>query len=110
MPLDDVDAPLVTFRLPVGDGHELHVETVGVPECIPCVVLHGGPGSGCQPSHRLLFDPARHYAVLFDQRGAGRSTPHGSREANTTQHLIADMEAIRVRLGIEKWLVVGGSW
>ncbi|MBN9317481.1 MAG: prolyl aminopeptidase [Devosia sp.] len=110
MPLDDTNTSLVTFRLPVGDGHELYVETVGRPTGIPVVFLHGGPGSGCQPSHRQLFDPERHYAVLFDQRGAGRSTPHGSRHANTTQHLIADMEAIRTRLGIDKWLVVGGSW
>jgi proline iminopeptidase len=99
-----------TFRLPVTDGHELYVETIGRPGLAPAVYLHGGPGSGCQPVHRALFDPNRHYAVLFDQRGAGRSTPHGSREANTTPHLIADMEAIRTRLGIEKWLVVGGSW
>jgi proline iminopeptidase len=98
------------FRLPVTDGHELHVETLGHPGLFPAVYLHGGPGSGCQPVHRAVFDPGRHYAVLFDQRGAGRSTPHGSREANTTEHLIADMEAIRTRLGIEKWLVVGGSW
>jgi len=99
-----------TFRLPVTDGHELHVETLGAPGNVPAVYLHGGPGSGCQPVHRALFDPSRHYAVLFDQRGAGRSTPHGSREANTTAHLIADMEAIRTRLGIDRWLVVGGSW
>lgn len=103
-------SPTPTFRLPVGDGHELHIETAGAPGGVPAVYLHGGPGSGCQPVHRALFDPHRHYAVLFDQRGAGRSTPHGSREANTTQHLIADMEAIRERLGIDKWLVVGGSW
>lgn len=108
--MDGETISLSTFRLPVGDGHELHVETVGRPDGIPAVYLHGGPGSGCQPSHRDLFDPMRHYAVLFDQRGAGRSTPHGRREANTTQHLIADMEAIRIRLGLESWLVVGGSW
>jgi proline iminopeptidase len=110
MPLDDPHSSLTTFRLPVGDGHELHVETVGRPGGVPAVYLHGGPGSGCQPSHRQLFDPERHFAVLFDQRGAGRSTPHGGREANTTAHLIADMEAIRQTLGIEQWLVVGGSW
>lgn len=99
-----------SFRLPVGDGHELYVETVGKPGGVPAVYLHGGPGSGCQPFLRNLFDPNRHYAVLFDQRGAGRSTPAGSRDANTTAHLIADIEAIRIRLGIDKWLVVGGSW
>jgi proline iminopeptidase len=99
-----------SFRLPVSDGHELHIETLGHPGLVPAVYLHGGPGSGCQPMHRALFDPDRHYAVLFDQRGAGRSTPHGGRAANTTPHLVADMEAIRTPLGIEKWLVVGGSW
>jgi proline iminopeptidase len=97
-------------RLAVGDGHELYVETIGAPGGVPAVYLHGGPGGGCQPSHRQLFDPARHYAVLFDQRGAGRSTPQGARVANTTQHLIADMELIRETLDIERWLVVGGSW
>jgi proline iminopeptidase len=107
---DGSAANLTTFRLPVGDGHDLYVETVGNPTGIPAIYLHGGPGSGCQPGHRQLFDPARHYAVLFDQRGAGRSTPAGSRVANTTAHLVADMEAIRTRLGIERWLVVGGSW
>ncbi len=101
---------LTTMRLAVGDGHELYVETIGRRDGAPAVYLHGGPGSGCQPSHRDLFDRSRHYAVLFDQRGAGRSTPHGSRLANTTQHLIADMELIRETLGIARWLVVGGSW
>jgi proline iminopeptidase len=106
----DPSAPLSTMMLPVGDGHSLYVETVGNPEGIPAVFLHGGPGSGCQPSHRTLFDLSRFRAVLFDQRGAGRSTPARSRHANTTQHQIADMEAIRESLGIERWLVVGGSW
>jgi proline iminopeptidase len=96
--------------LPVGNGHSLYVETVGHPDGIPAVFLHGGPGSGCQPFHRTLFDPTRFHAVLFDQRGAGRSTPLGDRSANTTQLQIADMEAIRERLGFERWLVVGGSW
>jgi len=100
-----------TFRLPVGDdGHELHVETVGRPGGVPAVYLHGGPGAGSLPIHRNLFDANRHYAVLFDQRGAGRSTPAGARHANTTPHLIADMETLREHLGIEQWLVVGGSW
>ncbi len=94
----------------VGDGHTLYVEQVGNPGGTPVVFLHGGPGSGCQPMHRQLFDPHRFRAVLFDQRGAGRSTPKYGREANTTQHLIADIERIRTLLGIERWLVVGGSW
>ena len=103
-------APLSMRHLAVGEGHELYVETVGRADGIPAVYLHGGPGSGCQPDHRRLFDPLRFHAVLFDQRGAGRSRPKGSREANTLPHLIADMEVIRETLGIERWLVVGGSW
>lgn len=106
----DPHAPLTTQMLPVGEGHTLYVETVGNPDGVPALFLHGGPGSGCQPSHRKLFDPARFHAVLFDQRGAGRSTPHGERSANTTDRLIADIETIRTTLGIERWLVVGGSW
>mgnify|MGYP001026641701 FL=1 len=102
--------PLTTQYLPVGDGHEIYVETAGRADGIPAVYLHGGPGSGCQPDHRRLFDPARFHAVLFDQRGAGRSRPKGLRTANTLPHLIADMETIRENLGFERWLVVGGSW
>lgn len=103
-------APLTTRHLAVGDGHELYVETVGCVDGVPAVYLHGGPGSGCQPDHRRLFDPLRFHAVLFDQRGAGRSVPKGSRAANTLSHLIADMEAIRESFGFARWLVVGGSW
>lgn len=103
-------APLTSQMLDVGDGHLVYVETSGNPEGIPAVYLHGGPGSGCQPDHRRLFDAQRFHAILFDQRGAGRSRPKGGREANTLQHLIADMEKIRITLGIERWLVVGGSW
>ena len=106
----DPFAPLTTTMLSVGGGHRLHVETIGDPDRPAAVFLHGGPGSGCQPSHRRLFDPARFHAVLFDQRGAGRSTPARSRHANTTAHQLADMEAIRAALGIDRWLVVGGSW
>lgn len=102
--------PHAVRHLPVGDGHDIYVETVGRADGIPAIYLHGGPGSGCQPDHRRLFDPARFYAVLFDQRGAGRSRPKGSREANTLAHLIADMEVIRESLGFDRWLVVGGSW
>lgn len=107
---NDPYAPLTEQMLPVGDGHELYVETIGNPEGVPAVYLHGGPGSGCQPDHRKLFDPAHCRAVLFDQRGCGRSRPRGSRDANTLPHLIADMETIRAALGIERWLVSGGSW
>ncbi|CDP50031.1 Proline iminopeptidase [Devosia sp. DBB001] len=106
----DPFAPLTSMMLPVGDGHEVYVETVGRADGIPAVYLHGGPGSGCQPGHRRLFDPTQFRAVLFDQRGAGRSIPRRCRQANTTQHLIADMELIRETLGIDSWLVVGGSW
>ncbi|KFC67680.1 Proline iminopeptidase [Devosia sp. LC5] len=106
----DPFAPLTSQMLDVGDGHSLYVETVGRADGIPAVYLHGGPGSGCQPSHRRLFNPARFRALLFDQRGAGRSRPARSREHNTIQHLIADMELARTALGIERWLVVGGSW
>lgn len=103
-------APLTVQHLAVGEGHELYVETVGRADGIPAVYLHGGPGSGCQPDHRRLFDPLRFHAVLFDQRGAGRSRPKGSRKDNTLAHLIADMEIVRETLGFERWLVVGGSW
>ncbi|MEA2884759.1 MAG: proline iminopeptidase [Bradyrhizobium sp.] len=106
----DPFAPLTTQLLPVGDGHEIYVETVGRADGIAAVYLHGGPGSGCQPDHRRLFDPERFHAVLFDQRGAGRSRPKGGREANTLPHLIADMERIRSHLGIARWMLVGGSW
>jgi proline iminopeptidase len=106
----DPFAPLTSEQLAVGDGHELYVESVGRAGGIPAVYLHGGPGSGCQPDHRRLFDPERFHAVLFDQRGAGRSPPKGSREDNTLPHLIADMEIIREKFGFERWLVAGGSW
>lgn len=103
-------APRTARHLPVGDGHELYVESVGRTDGIPAVYLHGGPGGGCQPEHRKLFDPERCHAVLFDQRGSGRSRPRGAREANTLEHLIADLELIRADFGFERWLVVGGSW
>jgi proline iminopeptidase len=106
----DPFAPLTSQWLPVGDGHEIYVETVGRTHGIPAVYLHGGPGSGCQPDHRRLFDPERFQAVLFDQRGAGRSRPKGRREDNTLTHLIADMEIIREKFGFARWMIVGGSW
>jgi len=86
------------------------VEESGSVEGIPVVFLHGGPGSGCEPYHRQFFNPEQYRIILFDQRGAGRSTPHAELENNTTQDLVADMEAIREHLGIKKWLVFGGSW
>src|SRR5450631_4583309 len=106
----DPFAPLTSQLLPVGDAHEIYVETVGRADGIAAVYLHGGPGSGCQPDHRRLFDPERFHAILFDQRGAGRSRPKGGREQNTLAHLIADMETIREKFAIERWMIVGGSW
>jgi proline iminopeptidase len=106
----DPFAPLTSELLQVGDSHEIYVETVGRADGIPAVYLHGGPGSGCQPDHRRLFDPERFHAVLFDQRGAGRSRPKGRREHNTLPDLIADIETIREKFGFERWMVVGGSW
>ena len=106
----DPFAPLTSQLLPVGNGHEIYVESVGRVDGMPAVYLHGGPGSGCQPDHRRLFDPERFHAVLFDQRGAGRSRPKGGREDNTLPHLIGDMELIREKFGFERWMVVGGSW
>jgi proline iminopeptidase len=106
----DPFAPLTSQLLPVGDGHEIYVETVGRTDGIAAVYLHGGPGSGCQPDHRRLFDPERFHSILFDQRGAGRSRPKGRREDNTLPHLIADMERIREQFGLTRWMIVGGSW
>ncbi|MGA2288263.1 alpha/beta fold hydrolase [Bradyrhizobium sp.] len=106
----DPFAPLTAELLPVGNGHEIYVESVGRTGGIPAVYLHGGPGSGCQADQRRLFDPERFHTVLFDQRGAGRSLPKGQREHNTLPHLIADMEAIRKKFAFERWIVVGGSW
>ncbi len=102
--------PFDARMLDVGDGHWLYVEEVGAKDGIPALFLHGGPGSGAQHAHRSLFDPKRHHAFLFDQRGAGRSHPYLSVAANTTDHLVADIEAIRAHFGIDTWLVVGGSW
>ncbi|SFR18955.1 prolyl aminopeptidase [Poseidonocella sedimentorum] len=96
--------------LDVGDGHSLYVEQCGNPEGIAVVVLHGGPGGGCSPTMRRYFDPSIYRVVLFDQRGCGRSRPHAEVEANTTWHLVADIERIREALGIEAWVVFGGSW
>jgi proline iminopeptidase len=106
----DPFAPLTSELLPVGGSHEIYVESVGRSDGIPAVYLHGGPGSGCQPDHRRLFDPERFHAVLFDQRGSGRSRPKGRREDNTLPHLIADMESIREKFALERWMIVGGSW
>jgi proline iminopeptidase len=102
--------PYAVHRLAVDDRHALYVEECGTTKGIPALFLHGGPGAGCEPYHRRFFDPARYRVVLFDQRGAGRSVPHADLTDNTTWHLVADIERIRERLGIERWLVFGGSW
>lgn len=96
--------------LEVGCGHSVYVEESGNPEGTPVVVLHGGPGGGCSPFMRRFFDPAHYRAILFDQRGCGRSRPQASVQANTTPHLIADIEVIRQALGLESMLLFGGSW
>ena len=97
-------------QLDVGDGHSLYWELCGNPEGKPVVFLHGGPGAGCSPDHRRQFDPERYNILLFDQRGCGRSTPHASLEANTTWHLVDDIERLRALVGVERWMVYGGSW
>lgn len=109
-PLFPPCAPRRVLHLAVDRGHSLYVEECGTAEGLPVVFLHGGPGSGCSPAHRRFFDPSRFRAVLFDQRGCGRSTPRGGLAANDTPRLIADLERIRQALGIEAWLVFGGSW
>ena len=101
--------------LEVGHGHRVYWETCGNPRGKPAVVLHGGPGSGCSPWQRRLFDPALYRVVLFDQRGCGRSLPHASApdadlSQNHTANLIEDIERLRAGLGIDRWLVLGGSW
>jgi proline iminopeptidase len=102
--------PYATQRLSVSGGHQLYLEQVGNPEGIPILFLHGGPGAGCEPYHRRFFDPQAYRVVLFDQRGSGRSTPHAGLQENTTWDLVADIECLRQHLGIERWLLFGGSW
>jgi proline iminopeptidase len=101
--------------LDVGDGNLVYWEACGDPRGKPAVVLHGGPGSGCTPGARRYFDPSAYRIILFDQRGCGRSRPHASDpctdlDANTTQHLLADMERLRRHLDVDRWLIFGGSW
>ena len=105
-PIDPFDQRV----LDVGDGHRLYVEQCGNPDGVAVLVLHGGPGGGCSPSMRRYFDPATYRIILFDQRGCGRSRPHASIEANTTWHLVQDIEVIRQTLGLDRMIVFGGSW
>ena len=96
--------------LRVDDIHEIYWEVSGNPEGVPILFVHGGPGAGTTPTHRRFFDPKHYLIILFDQRGAGQSKPYAEINNNTTQHLITDMEAIRCHLGVDKWLLFGGSW
>ncbi|MEY4696353.1 MAG: prolyl aminopeptidase [Pseudomonadota bacterium] len=105
-PIDPFDQRVIDM----GDGHRIYVEQCGNPQGIPVVVLHGGPGGGCSPAMRRYFDPSVYRVVLFDQRGCGRSRPHASVIANTTWHLVSDIEVIRRDLGIDRWICFGGSW
>lgn len=102
--------PFDSGMLPVSDRHTLYFEQCGNPDGKPVVVLHGGPGGGCSAKMRRFHDPKRYRIILFDQRGAGRSTPHADLVDNTTWHLVADIETLRVHLSIDQWQVFGGSW
>ncbi len=102
--------PFARYSLQVDDLHTLYIEECGSPEGVPVIFLHGGPGGGCSPYHRRFFDPSIYRIILFDQRGCGKSTPHASLEQNTSWDLVQDIERIRYRLSIQKWVVFGGSW
>ncbi len=102
--------PYASGHLDVGDGHKIYWERSGRAGAKPAVFLHGGPGGGFSPSHRRLFDPALYDVLLFDQRGCGKSTPYADLNANTTWHLVADIERLREMAGVEKWQMFGGSW
>jgi proline iminopeptidase len=102
--------PYRTHRLKVSALHELYVAEYGNPDGKPVLLIHGGPGAGSNPSMPRFHDPDAHRIILFDQRGCGRSTPHAELEENTTWDLVADMERIRLSLGIERWQLFGGSW
>jgi proline iminopeptidase len=105
-PIDPFDQRMMD----VGDGHRVYVEQCGKSDGVPVVVLHGGPGGGCSPAMRRYFDPEHYRVILFDQRGCGRSRPHASVDANTTWHLVRDIELIRTALEVDRWIVFGGSW
>jgi proline iminopeptidase len=102
--------PYARHRLAVDEPHELYLEESGNPDGIPVLVVHGGPGGGCEDYHRRFFDAERFRIILMDQRGAGRSTPLAELEGNSTDTLVQDMETIRQFLGIDRWLLFGGSW
>lgn len=102
--------PFNHFLLPVSENHQLYIEQCGNPEGQPILFIHGGPGAGCSLKDRRFFDPDKYHIILFDQRGCGRSLPHGCLEQNETKFLVEDIEKIRSKLKIEKWHVFGGSW
>jgi proline iminopeptidase len=102
--------PYAEHRLAVSEPHDLYLEESGIPDGIPVLFVHGGPGGGCSPQGRRYFDPEKYRIILFDQRGAGRSTPHACLQDNNTQTLVDDIEVIRKHLGIDKWILFGGSW
>ena len=113
--LHPITEPTASGMLPVGDGNTIWWEEAGDPRGTPALILHGGPGSGFSPSMRRFFDPKRYRIIGFDQRGCGQSTPHASGEGvdfsvNTTAHLIGDIERLRRHLGVERWVIFGGSW
>jgi len=115
IPLYPEIEPYATHNIemePLANGlhHQVYVEECGNPDGIPIIFLHGGPGSGCRPQHRCYFNPDIYRIILFDQRGCGRSKPHGELENNTTSYLISDMETIRQQLSIDNWVIFGGSW
>ena len=115
VPADAIDLfppiePYQTGQLGVGGQHVVYWEVSGNPDGIPVVFLHGGPGAGASPAHRRFFDPSAYRVVIFDQRGAGRSTPLGELKDNTTAQLIEDMERLRGHLDIDHWMLFGGSW
>ena len=102
--------PYASGYLPLDGGHVLYWEQAGNPRGMPILFLHGGPGAGAAAAHRRFFDPRYYRIIVFDQRGCGRSKPHGLLESNTTPHLIADIEALRAHLNVQRWIVFGGSW
>lgn len=110
MPLFPELQPYATHMLPVGDNHQIYIEESGNPAGLPVIVLHGGPGSGSKPKHRQFFNPLKYRIIIADQRGAGLSTAKNLLEANTTAHLVQDIEAIRAHLKIDSWVVYGNSW
>jgi proline iminopeptidase len=113
MPLRTLFAPIAPYEtgtLETGDGHQVYFERVGKRGGTPVVFLHGGPGGGCSEKHRQLFNPDFYDILLFDQRGCGRSKPYANLDNNTTWHLVADIERLRELIGVDKWVVYGGSW